>query len=133
VPLIRLAILAGFTAILVLGGIQAIEGRIEVGVYSVMVFIVQRLLWPLTRLGETFDLYQRAMASTRRILDLLEEPIALTDGTCRCPHRAARSASRASGSATAPATRCSAASTCTCRPATPTRSSARPAPASRRS
>jgi ATP-binding cassette, subfamily B, bacterial len=80
VPLIRLAILAGFTAILVLGGIQAIEGRIEVGVYSVMVFIVQRLLWPLTRLGETFDLYQRAMASTRRILDLLEEPIALTDG-----------------------------------------------------
>jgi ATP-binding cassette, subfamily B, bacterial len=80
VPLIRLAILAGFTAILVLGGIQAIEGRIEVGVYSVMVFIVQRLLWPLTRLGETFDLYQRAMASTRRILDLLAEPIALTDG-----------------------------------------------------
>jgi ATP-binding cassette, subfamily B, bacterial len=80
VPLIRLAILAGFTAILVLGGIQAIEGRIEVGVYSVMVFIVQRLLWPLTRLGETFDLYQRAMASTRRILDLLAEPITLTDG-----------------------------------------------------
>jgi ATP-binding cassette, subfamily B, bacterial len=85
VPLIRLAILAGFTAILVLGGIQAIEGRIEVGVYSVMVFIVQRLLWPLTRLGETFDLYQRAMASTRRILDLLEEPIALTDGHVRLP------------------------------------------------
>jgi ATP-binding cassette, subfamily B, bacterial len=85
VPLIRLAILAGFTAILVLGGIQAIEGRIEVGVYSVMVFIVQRLLWPLTRLGETFDLYQRAMASTRRVLDLLEEPIALTDGHVPLP------------------------------------------------
>jgi ATP-binding cassette, subfamily B, bacterial len=85
VPLIRLAILAGFTAILVLGGIQAIEGRIEVGVYSVMVFIVQRLLWPLTRLGETFDLYQRAMASTRRILDLLEEPISLTDGHVPLP------------------------------------------------
>ena len=33
--------------------------------------MTQRLLWPLTRLGETFDLYQRAMASTRRILDLL--------------------------------------------------------------
>jgi ATP-binding cassette, subfamily B, bacterial len=85
VPLIRLAILAGFTAILVLGGIQAIEGRIEVGVYSVMVFIVQRLLWPLTRLGETFDLYQRAMASTRRILDLLAEPITLTDGDVPLP------------------------------------------------
>ena len=41
------------------------------GVFSVLVYMTQRLLWPLTRLGETFDLYQRAMASTRRILDLL--------------------------------------------------------------
>ncbi|TVR30729.1 MAG: ABC transporter ATP-binding protein [Nitriliruptor sp.] len=81
VPLVRVAILAGFTAILILGGLQAIDGRLEVGAYSVMVFIVQRLLWPLTRLGETFDLYQRAMASTRRILDLIEQPIGLTDGT----------------------------------------------------
>lgn len=81
VPLVRVAILAGFTAILILGGLQAIDGRLEVGAYSVMVFIVQRLLWPLTRLGETFDLYQRAMASTRRILDLIEQPSGLTDGT----------------------------------------------------
>src|SRR5690606_28756411 len=51
VPLIRMAILAGFTAILILGGMRALEGTLEVGVYSVMVFITQRLLWPLTRLG----------------------------------------------------------------------------------
>ena len=85
VPLVRVAILAGFTAILVLGGLQAIDGTIEVGAYSVMVFVVQRLLWPLTRLGETFDLYQRAMASTRRVLDLLAEPITLVDGSVALP------------------------------------------------
>jgi ATP-binding cassette subfamily B protein len=85
VPLVRVAILVGFTAILILGGLQAIDGRLEVGAYSVMVFIVQRLLWPLTRLGETFDLYQRAMASTRRILDLIAEPIGLTDGEIPLP------------------------------------------------
>ena len=34
--------------------------------------MTQRLLWPLTRLGETLDLYQRAMASCRRIFGLLE-------------------------------------------------------------
>ena len=34
--------------------------------------MTQRLLWPLTRLGEVLDLYQRAMGSTRRIFDLLE-------------------------------------------------------------
>ncbi|MFT5358412.1 MAG: ATP-binding cassette subfamily B protein [Polyangiales bacterium] len=71
VPLIRMAILVGFTATLVWGGWLTLQGTLEVGTYSVMVYVTQRLLWPLTRLGETFDLYQRAMASTRRILDLL--------------------------------------------------------------
>ena len=33
--------------------------------------MTQRLLWPLTDLGETLDLYQRAMASTRRIFALM--------------------------------------------------------------
>jgi len=46
----------------------------------VMVFLTQRLLWPLTRLGQTFDLYQRAMASTNRILDLLDTAPSITDG-----------------------------------------------------
>ena len=85
VPLIRMAILTGFLFILVLGGLRALEGTLAVGVYSVGIFIVQRLLWPLTRLGETFDLYQRAMASTRRILDLLAVQPAITDGPRRLP------------------------------------------------
>ena len=71
VPLIRIAILVGFTCTLLVGGRAALNGSLEVGMYSILVFMTQRLLWPLTRLGETFDLYQRAMASTRRILDLL--------------------------------------------------------------
>ena len=71
VPLIRMAILAGFTGTLILGGFQALDGVLAVGAYSVLVFITQRLLWPLTRLGETFDDYQRAMASVRRLMDLL--------------------------------------------------------------
>jgi ATP-binding cassette, subfamily B, bacterial len=86
IPLVRIAILAGFIAILILGGLQAIDGQLAVGAYSVMVFIVQRLLWPLTRLGETFDLYQRAMASTRRILDLIGEPVGLADGDTALDH-----------------------------------------------
>jgi ATP-binding cassette, subfamily B, bacterial len=72
VPLIRMAILAGFVATLVLGGLRALDGALAVGTYSVMVFITQRLLWPLTRLGETFDDYQRAMASVRRLMGLLD-------------------------------------------------------------
>ena len=80
VPLIRMAILVGFTGTLLLGGWFTLEGTLAVGAYSVLVFMTQRLLWPLTRLGETFDLYQRAMASTARILDLIEAPESLVDG-----------------------------------------------------
>ena len=57
VPLIRMFIFMGFIAILLLGGLQAVEGSLAVGTYSVLVFLTQRLLWPLTRLGETLDLY----------------------------------------------------------------------------
>jgi len=51
VPLIRMLILAGFTALLLYGGMAAVAGRMSVGTYSVLVFLIQRLLWPLTRLG----------------------------------------------------------------------------------
>jgi len=80
-PLIRMAILVGFTATLLLGGWFTLEGAMAVGAYSVLVFMTQRLLWPLTRLGETFDLYQRAMASSTRVLDVLASPIELKQGS----------------------------------------------------
>jgi ATP-binding cassette subfamily B protein len=72
VPLIRMAILAGFTMTLVIGGRAALRGDLELGQFSALVYMTQRLLWPLTRLGETMDLYQRAMASCRRIFGLLD-------------------------------------------------------------
>jgi len=80
VPLIRMAILFAFTANMLVGGWLALDGTLSVGAYSVIVFITQRLLWPLTRLGQTFDLYQRAMASTTRVLDLLDTPMGLVEG-----------------------------------------------------
>ncbi|MFT7462220.1 MAG: ATP-binding cassette subfamily B protein [Pseudohongiellaceae bacterium] len=84
-PLIRMVIVVGFTAMLVYGGQLALDGELEVGAYSVMIFLVQRLLWPLTRLGETFDLYQRAMASTTRIFDLLSTEAAVKSGPQTLP------------------------------------------------
>ena len=79
-PLIRMAILCGFTATLLLGGWMTLENELAVGAYSVLVFMTQRLLWPLTRLGETFDLYQRAMASSTRVLDVLTSPTEVAQG-----------------------------------------------------
>lgn len=85
IPLIRIFILIGFLAILFFGGIEVIEGKLAVGSYSVLVFLTQRLLWPLTRLGQTLDLYQRAMASTNRVLDLLDTPLTIHSGSQSLP------------------------------------------------
>ncbi|MEZ2237574.1 ABC transporter ATP-binding protein [Microcoleus sp.] len=85
IPLIRIIIFLGFIATLFLGGLEVVAGRLSVGTYSVLVFLTQRLLWPLTRLGDTLDQYQRAMASTNRAMDLLDTPIAIRTGDIRLP------------------------------------------------
>lgn len=72
VPIIRMAILAGFLLTFIVGGMKALNGELNVGAYGVLVFLTQRLLWPLTRLAQTVDLFERAMASSKRILDLMQ-------------------------------------------------------------
>ncbi len=79
--LLRLLILSGFTCTILIGGWLVLKGQMQVGIYSVLVFMTQRLLWPLTDLGQTFDAYQRAMASAKRIFDLRDVRPTLQDGT----------------------------------------------------
>lgn len=75
IPVIRMAILLGFLATFILGGLKTLDGSLNVGAYGVLVFLTQRLLWPLTGLAQVIDLFERAMASTRRILDLMRVPV----------------------------------------------------------
>ena len=81
IPLIRFAILFAFLAILIVGGLKTWKGEMAIGTYSFLVFITQRLLWPLTTLGHTLDDYQRSMASTNRVLDLIDTPITIEGGS----------------------------------------------------
>ena len=80
IPVIRMAILVGFLATFIVGGLKTLDGTLNVGAYGVLVFLTQRLLWPLTGLAQVIDLFERAMASTRRILDLLNTPIHVSNG-----------------------------------------------------
>jgi ATP-binding cassette, subfamily B, bacterial len=79
-PLIRIVIVLGFAATVVYGGTKTLNGELDVGTYSLLTFLTQRLLWPFTRLGPVLDLYQRGMASAARVFDLLAVRIAVTDG-----------------------------------------------------
>ena len=85
VPFIRMLIVGGFVAIMIYGGMLVLDGSLNVGVYSVLVFITQRLLWPLTSLGDTLDMYQRSMASTERVLDLLDADYMIPSGETPLP------------------------------------------------
>jgi len=80
IPVIRMAILAGFVATLIYGGKLTLAGEMQAGAYGVLIFLTQRLLWPLTRVAENVDLYERAMASTRRILKLIDTPYRIRSG-----------------------------------------------------
>ncbi|RUR72992.1 ABC transporter ATP-binding protein [Chlorogloeopsis fritschii PCC 9212] len=79
-PVLRFLILLGFVLTLYLGGQEVLQDRLSVGTYGFMVFIVQDLLWPFTELSEIMDEYQRAMASVRRVMGLMNTPIAIPGG-----------------------------------------------------
>jgi ATP-binding cassette subfamily B protein len=81
-------VLTGFTMTLIVGGRAALRGELAIGVFSMLVYMTQRLLWPLTALGETLDLYQRAMASCRRIFGLLAVEPAIVAGATDLPEPA---------------------------------------------
>jgi ATP-binding cassette, subfamily B, bacterial len=106
-PVIRVAILAGFTVTLLYGGFLVLNGELGVGSYSALVYLTQRLLWPLTRLAELTDLYQRSMASVERVMNLLQTPVAIGyEGRPLPPRRCAATwCSTTCASATTPTTR----------------------------
>jgi len=73
VPIIRMVIAFGFSGVLLLGSYWVLtdQGIISIGELVLFSMMIQRLLWPLTRLGTIFDEYERANASAKRLSDLL--------------------------------------------------------------
>ena len=71
-PVIRMGVLAGFLGTILIGSHMALSGTLAVGSYSVLVFLTQRFLWPFTTLGTLVDDFERSMASSKRIFDLLK-------------------------------------------------------------
>lgn len=79
-PVIRMAVMLGFLGALIYGGLLTIDGKIEVASYSILIFLSQRLLWPLTYLAQVTDMYQRSMAAINRVMGLLNAPIHIVSG-----------------------------------------------------
>jgi len=86
-PIVRIAVVLGFMSTLLLGGWYTLTGKLAIGYYSILIAQTQRLLWPLTRLGELVDMYERTMSAAKRVLDIIALPIIPRDtGTRFNPH-----------------------------------------------
>ena len=83
IPIVRMGILSGFIMSMIAGGILALNGELPISFYAVLVFLTQRFLWPFTTLTIITDMYERAMASTRRVFTILEQQSKIVDGEQR--------------------------------------------------
>ncbi len=75
IPVVRLPIVCAFVCVLVYGGFQVLNGSLPVSVYTVVVFISQRFIWPFAFLGKTTEEYEDTMTSARRIFSLIDVPM----------------------------------------------------------
>lgn len=82
VPLIRMFIAIGFAGVLLVAAWWIIEGNgdITLGQLALVGMLIQRLLWPLTRLGNVFDGLQRTNASAARIFGIHDSMPAIRSG-----------------------------------------------------
>lgn len=80
VPIVRMGIMVGFIASLIVGGMYALQGKIPINWYAALVFLTQRFLWPFTTLTTITDMYERALASAQRINSILESSPTIIDG-----------------------------------------------------
>ncbi len=74
IPIIRMFIALGFAATLMIGAYWVINdlNGFTFGSLAFFAMMIQRLLWPITRLGRVFDDYERARASARRVFGLVD-------------------------------------------------------------
>lgn len=70
---------AAMGIVIVLGGTQVLDGTLDVGVVVAFLFYVQRFFDPIRSLTIQFSVMQRAMASGKRIFEVLDVPLAIAD------------------------------------------------------
>lgn len=76
VPFIRMLVAIGFGGSMFFGAywIMVGNGKLTVGQLTLFAMMIQRVLWPLTRLGNVFDELERAKASVKRVFGLIDSP-----------------------------------------------------------
>ena len=78
-PAVELLTVASMALVIVFGGMQVLDGTLQLGVLIAFLLYVQRFFDPIRALTMQFTQFQKAMASGARIFDLLDMEPELTD------------------------------------------------------
>ena len=79
VPIVDTLTGAAMGIVIVLGGIQVLDSALDIGVMVAFLFYVQRFFDPIRSLTIQYSVMQRAMASGKRIFEVLDVPLAIDD------------------------------------------------------
>ena len=81
IPAIRMVIAISFSGVLLIGSYWVLNGENQLTLAQLVLFsmLIQRVLWPLTSLGQTLDNFQRANASAKRTFALLDAKSLIQD------------------------------------------------------
>ncbi len=79
VPIVDTLTGAAMGIVIVLGGIQVLDNTLDIGVMVAFLFYVQRFFDPIRSLTIQYSVMQRAMASGKRIFEVLDVPLAIDD------------------------------------------------------
>lgn len=77
---VSLAWSVAIAVVILAGGRAAIRGEISVGDFVAFTHYLGRLVWPMQAVGMTLGLYQRGLASMKRIDEVLAEQPEIADG-----------------------------------------------------
>jgi len=86
IPLVRMAIMAGFIMALIMGGTYVLTGKLPINWYAALVFLSQRFLWPFTSVSTMTDMYEQTTACATRIVTLLEQQPSIVDNRQSADH-----------------------------------------------
>jgi len=92
IPIVRMAIMVGFISSLIMGGVYALQGTMPIHWYAALVFLTQRFLWPFTSITTITDMYERSLASAKRLVEILEAAHTIQSGANHLSSPAVRGA-----------------------------------------
>lgn len=79
VPIVDTLTGVAMATVVVVGGSLVLNGNLQVGVIVAFLFYIQRFFDPIRSLTMQYSIMQRAMTSGRRIIEVLDLPVAIQD------------------------------------------------------